>query len=121
MPTVAELLPKWLPAHDLEKRRKQQPRGLLQANTDTTSSVICRAVARTDVAPSNANRAGRRRQPTCGACEPSLSVALLQEMMKIDECNMDKFGTLDSIEKTIAILGNRWCPQTAKHEGNKMS
>ena len=27
-------------------------------------------------------------------------------MMKIDECDMEKFGTLDSSEKTIAILVN---------------
>ena len=33
---------------------------------------------------------------------------------KIDECDMDTFGTLDSSEKTIAILGDRWWPQTAK-------
>ena len=43
-------------------------------------------------------------------------------MRKIDECVMEKFGTrvqgtLDSSEKTIAILGGRWWPQTAKQEG----
>ena len=31
------------------------------------------------------------------------------------------FGTLDSEEKTIAILGDRWWPQAAKQEGNKIS
>ena len=36
------------------------------------------------------------------------------DMRKIDECGMKKFGTQDSSEKTIAILGDiRW-PQTAK-------
>ena len=30
---------------------------------------------------------------------------------------MEKFGTLDSNDKTIAILGDRWWPQTAKQEG----
>ena len=40
---------------------------------------------------------------------------------KIDECGMEKFGTLNSSEKTIAILGDRWWPQTAKQEGNKVS
>ena len=35
-------------------------------------------------------------------------------MMKIDECDMGKFGTLDSSEKTIAILADKWWPQTAK-------
>ena len=41
---------------------------------------------------------------------------VLEEMRKIDECNMEKFGTLDSSEKTIAILGDRWWPQTVKQE-----
>ena len=45
---------------------------------------------------------------------------MLDEMRKIDECDMDKFGTLDRSEKTIAILGDRW-PQTAKQEGDKIS
>ena len=43
------------------------------------------------------------------------------EMRKIDECGMEKFGTQDSREKTIAILGDRWWPQTAKQEGGKFS
>ena len=30
------------------------------------------------------------------------------EMRKIDECDMEKFGTLGSREKTIAILGDGW-------------
>ena len=30
---------------------------------------------------------------------------------------MEKFGTLDSSEKTIAILGDGWWPQTAVQEG----
>ena len=42
-------------------------------------------------------------------------------MRKIDECDMEKFGTLDSSEKTIAILGDRWWPQTAKQEGHEIS
>ena len=40
---------------------------------------------------------------------------VLEEMRKIDECGIDKFGTLDSSEKTIAILGDRWWPQTARN------
>ena len=36
------------------------------------------------------------------------------EMRKLDECDMEIFGTLDSSEKTIAILGDRWWPKTAK-------
>ena len=32
---------------------------------------------------------------------------------------MEKLRTLDSSEKTIAILGNRWWPLTAKQEGDE--
>ena len=32
---------------------------------------------------------------------------LVEEMRKIDECDTKEFGTLDSSEKTIAILGDR--------------
>ena len=42
-------------------------------------------------------------------------------MKKIDECDMEKFGTLDSSEKTIAIRGDRWWPQTVKQEVRKTS
>ena len=43
-------------------------------------------------------------------------------MRKIDECGMEKFGTLlDSSEKTIAILGDRWWPQTAKRKGTRQA
>ena len=41
--------------------------------------------------------------------------------MKIDGCDMDKIGTVDSSDKTIAILGDRWWPQTAKQQGGKVS
>ena len=34
---------------------------------------------------------------------------------------MEKFGTPDSSEKTIAILGDRWWPQTARKEVDKIS
>ena len=46
---------------------------------------------------------------------------LEEDMRKIDERDIEKFGTLDSSEKTIAILGDRWWPQTAKLEGEKIS
>ena len=39
---------------------------------------------------------------------------------KIDECGTEKFGTLDSSEKTITTLGDRWWPRTAKQEGDKI-
>ena len=44
---------------------------------------------------------------------------VLKEMRKIGECDMDKFGTLDS-EKTIAVVGDRWWPQTAKQQGDNI-
>ena len=40
-------------------------------------------------------------------------------MRKVDKCNMEKLGTPDSSETTIAILGDRWWPQTTKQEGDK--
>ena len=39
---------------------------------------------------------------------------------KIDECDMEKFSTLNGSEKAIAILGDRWWPRTAKQEGDKI-
>ena len=46
---------------------------------------------------------------------------LVQEMRKLDECDMEEFGRLKSSEKTISILGDRWWPQTAKQEGDRIS
>ena len=46
---------------------------------------------------------------------------LKEQMNKLNECAMGKLGTLDSSERTIAILGDRWWPQTAKLVGSKMS
>ena len=45
---------------------------------------------------------------------------LEEETRKIDACDVEKFGALDSSEKTIAILADRWWPQTAKQEGHKV-
>ena len=45
--------------------------------------------------------------------------ALEEELREIDECDMEEFGTLESSEKTIAMLGDRWWPQAAKQEGVK--
>ena len=45
---------------------------------------------------------------------------VLEEMRKIDGYDMENFGTLDSSEKTIAILGDGWWPQTAKQEGDEI-
>ena len=46
---------------------------------------------------------------------------ILEEMRKINECDMEEFGRLESSEKTIVSLGDRWWPQTAKQEGGKIS
>ena len=46
---------------------------------------------------------------------------VLEEMRKLDKCDMEEFGRLESSEKTIAILGDRWWPQKAKQEGGRMS
>ena len=43
------------------------------------------------------------------------------EMRKINGCDTEEFGRLESSEKTIAILGDRWWPQTAKQEGERIS
>ena len=44
-----------------------------------------------------------------------------EEMRKFDECDMEEFGRLGSSEKTIAILGGRWWPQTRKQDGGTIS
>ena len=46
---------------------------------------------------------------------------LKEKMRKINEYDMEKIGTLDNSEKTIAILGDRWWPQAAKQEGGMIS
>ena len=46
---------------------------------------------------------------------------MLEEMRKIDKCVVEKFGTLDSSEKTIAILRGRWWPHTTSEEGDKIN
>ena len=43
----------------------------------------------------------------CEMCEEE-RVVLEEEVREIDECDMEDCGTLDSSEKTIAILGERW-------------
>ena len=45
----------------------------------------------------------------------------LEETRKIDVCDMEEFCRLESSEKTIAILGDRWWPQTAKQDGYRVS
>ena len=43
----------------------------------------------------------------------------LEEVRKLDVCDMEEFGRLESSEKAIAILGDRWWPQTAKQVGDR--
>ena len=43
------------------------------------------------------------------------------EMREGDECDMEEFGTLDSSEKTVAILGDGWWPQAARQEGDMIT
>ena len=45
----------------------------------------------------------------------------LEEMSKFDGCDMEEFRRLESSEKTIAILGDRWWPQTVKQDGDGIS
>ena len=49
--------------------------------------------------------------------------ALEKEMRKLDGCDMEEFGRLliESSEETIAILGDRWWPQTAKQDGDRIN
>ena len=57
-----------------------------------------------------------------GECEvhkEERDVLSIEEMREKDECDTEEFDTLDSSEKTIAILGDRWWPQAAKQEGDK--
>ena len=46
---------------------------------------------------------------------------LEEEMWKLDVCDMEEFGRLESSKKTIAILGDRWWPQTVKQDGDRIS
>ena len=47
--------------------------------------------------------------------------ALEEETRKLDVCDMEEFGRLKRSEKTIAILGDRWWPQTAKQDGDRIN
>ena len=46
---------------------------------------------------------------------------MLEEKRKIDERGMEEFDTLYCSDKTIAILGDRWWPQAAKQDEDKIS
>ena len=57
---------------------------------------------------------------TCGMYKEERDV-LEEGMREVDKCNMEEFGTLDSSDETIAILGDTRWPQAAKQEGDKIS
>ena len=40
-------------------------------------------------------------------------------MRKLDGCDMEEFCRPESSEQTMAILGDRWWPQTAKQDGDR--
>ena len=42
-------------------------------------------------------------------------------MRKLDVCDMEEFGRLESSEKMIAILGDRWWPQTPNQDVDRIS
>ena len=42
-------------------------------------------------------------------------------MRILDACDMEGLGRLEGSEKTTAILGDRWWPQTAKQNGDRIS
>ena len=44
-----------------------------------------------------------------------------EEMRKFDECDMEEFGRLEGNDKTIAVLGDGWRPQTANQDGDRIS
>ena len=48
------------------------------------------------------------RTYTIGGCEVYKEERDASEMRKLDVCDMEEFGRLESSEKTIAILGDRW-------------
>ena len=52
-------------------------------------------------------KAVESRTHIVGECEIYKEERDVLEMRKIDECDMEKFGTLDSSEKTIATLGDK--------------
>ena len=55
-------------------------------------------------------------------CEPYKEERdiLEEETREVKEGGIQSFDALDSREKTIAILGDRWWPQTVKQDGDKI-
>ena len=60
------------------------------------------------------------RTHTVGECERYKEERDVLEMRKLDECDMEEFGRLETSLETIAILGDRWWPQATKQDGDRM-
>ena len=60
------------------------------------------------------------RTHVAGECDIYKEERDVLEMRKFDECDMEEFGRLERSEKTIAVLGDRWWPQTAKQDGDRI-
>ena len=61
------------------------------------------------------------RTHAVGECEIYKEEPDALEMRKLDVCDIEDFGRLEGSEKTIAILGDGWWPQTAKQDGDRIS
>ena len=74
----------------------------------------------TQMCPCGTTIEGRTHIVECEICKEERDV-LQDEMRKSDVRDMEVFGRLESNEKTIAILGHRWWPQTAKPDRDRIS
>ena len=63
----------------------------------------------------------KTRAHIVGECEMHKEKRDALEMRTIDETNMERISTLHNTKKTIAILRDRWWPQKAKEEGDKVN
>ena len=103
------------------KHHKKKKVKKLQRNWVVTGKIGPDRLDANDLQETDPPYSGERRHHIVGECEIYKEERhVLVEMRKIDECGMEEFGTLliYSSEKTIAILGDRWWPQTAKQEGD---
>ena len=55
-----------------------------------------------------------------GECEIYKERRDALEMRKFNVCDMEEFDRLETSEETIAILGDKWWPQAAKQEGDRI-
>ena len=106
---------------------------VLRLGNDAWSMVKRLRQATNDCAPPRVEEEVDKQNCPCGKatesrthivaeCEPYQEErdVLEGEMRDLDNSGMKSFDALDSREKTIAILGDRWWPQTAKQDGDKI-